>query len=92
MAENETTKNDKTFSPDVWLKKYGIQKAWILRHIVAPWDKTVRVSPLTIAAFENNMLMVCEVSFCANFDHLFCHVFRSLVKMVNRSWMCKASN
>jgi hypothetical protein len=42
----------------IWLDKYGIQKAWILRHIPAPWDKSIRISPLAIAAFENNVPMV----------------------------------
>lgn len=61
-----------------WLNKYGIQKDWVLRHVPAPWDKSIRVSPLTIATYENNVPMVISKTFQFN-SNLVLYLFLSLL-------------
>jgi len=38
-----------------WLFKHGVREEWALRHVPAPWNKAVRVSALSIAAYQGDV-------------------------------------
>ena len=41
-----------------WLLERHFSPSWLLRHMPAPWNKEVRVSALSLAAYENNSPVV----------------------------------